>query len=141
MSSFSFSSANHTNFNQTSHNTQKSLSNRQQQYSPHHSSPPAAAAPPPLENQRRESLVKPTWQNVCPGEVPFATLEQLNKLSNGGQQSILLQQQVTSETIQNAQQNPIDQMNLVDSMRMALTCFGLITFLYHVTEISATNPK
>lgn len=33
--------------------------------------------------KRRESLVKPTWHNVCPGEVPADTLEKLNKLSNG----------------------------------------------------------
>lgn len=33
--------------------------------------------------QRRESLVKPTWHNVCPGEVPADTLEKLNKLTNG----------------------------------------------------------
>lgn len=85
MSSFSFST-NHNNFNQSSHNAQKMLPNRQQPCSPHHSPKP--------QEQRRESLVKPTWQNVCPGEVPFDTLEQLNKLSNGGQQSILLQQQV-----------------------------------------------
>lgn len=44
--------------------------------------------------QRRESIVKPTWQNVCPGEVPYDTLEKLNQLSNGEQQTILLHQQV-----------------------------------------------
>lgn len=33
--------------------------------------------------QRRESLVKPTWHNVCPGQVPADTLEKLNKMSNG----------------------------------------------------------
>lgn len=33
--------------------------------------------------KRRESLVKPTWHNVCPGEVPADTLEKLNKLTNG----------------------------------------------------------
>lgn len=42
---------------------------------------------------RRESLVKPTWQNVCPGEVPYDTLEKLNQLSNGDQQTILLHHQ------------------------------------------------
>lgn len=75
-------------------NAQKSSSSplnrqnqQQQQYSPQHS-------PQPQEHQRRESLVKPTWQNVCPGEVPFDTLEKLSSLSNGEQHSILLQQQV-----------------------------------------------
>lgn len=38
---------------------------------------------PPL--QRRESLVKPTWHNVCPGQVPHDTLEKLNKLSSNEQ--------------------------------------------------------
>lgn len=33
--------------------------------------------------QRRESLVKPTWHNVCPGQVPPDTLDKLNKMGNG----------------------------------------------------------
>lgn len=37
----------------------------------------------PALSQRRESLVKPTWHNVCPGQVPPDTLEKLNKLTNG----------------------------------------------------------
>lgn len=41
---------------------------------------------------RRESLVKPTWQNVCPGEVPHQTLDRLNQLSNGEQVTILFNQ-------------------------------------------------
>lgn len=32
--------------------------------------------------QRRESLVKPTWQNICPGQVPADTLEKLKKMGN-----------------------------------------------------------
>lgn len=40
------------------------------------------------QTQRRESIVKPTWQNVCPGEVPYDTLEKLNQLSNGQQQQV-----------------------------------------------------
>lgn len=31
---------------------------------------------------RRESLVKPTWHNVCPGQVPPDTLEKLNQLGH-----------------------------------------------------------
>lgn len=89
MSSFSFS-ANHINYHQSMQNSQNSSLNRQQQYSPQHS-------PQPQEH-RRESLVKPTWQNVCPGEVPFDTLDKLNQLSNGEQQSILHQQQVNVNT-------------------------------------------
>lgn len=34
--------------------------------------------------QRRESLVKPTWHNVAPGQVPADTLEKLKKMGNGG---------------------------------------------------------
>ncbi|XP_031638389.1 ras-related protein Rab-37 [Contarinia nasturtii] len=70
--------ANHTNCNQSTQNAQ---SYRSQPNSPQ------------LQNYRRESLVKPTWQNVCPGEVPFDTLEKLNKLCEGEKQSILMQQQ------------------------------------------------
>ena len=33
--------------------------------------------------QRRESLVKPTWHNVCPGQMSTDTLDKLNKLTNG----------------------------------------------------------
>lgn len=36
-----------------------------------------------------QSIVKPTWQNVCPGEVPHETLDRLNQLSNGEQITIL----------------------------------------------------
>lgn len=61
---------------------------------PYHSSPTnGAKGPALLQHQtsvpgspalnRRESLVKPTWHNVCPGEVPADTLEKLNKLTNG----------------------------------------------------------
>lgn len=32
--------------------------------------------------QRRESLVKPTWQNVCPGEISPSTLEKVNGIEN-----------------------------------------------------------
>lgn len=32
--------------------------------------------------QRRESLVKPTWQNICPGQVPADTLDKLKKMGN-----------------------------------------------------------
>lgn len=32
---------------------------------------------------RRESLVKPTWQNISPGQVPVATLDRLRKMSSG----------------------------------------------------------
>lgn len=34
--------------------------------------------------QRRESLVKPTWQNICPGQVSADTLEKLKKMGNSG---------------------------------------------------------
>lgn len=40
--------------------------------------------PQPEVYQRRESLVKPTWHNVCPGQVPAETLDKLNKMGNGG---------------------------------------------------------
>lgn len=40
--------------------------------------------PPPEVYQRRESLVKPTWHNVCPGQVSAETLDKLNKMGNGG---------------------------------------------------------
>lgn len=43
-----------------------------------------SSKPPPEVYQRRESLVKPTWHNVCPGQVPAETLEKLNKMGNGG---------------------------------------------------------
>lgn len=62
---------------------------RSDQYKSQQNSPSLSPQP-----QRRESLVKPTWQNVVPGEVPFETLEKLNELSNGEQNSILQQQQV-----------------------------------------------
>lgn len=35
------------------------------------------------ELQRRESLVKPTWQNISPGQVPAVTLQRLRKMSSG----------------------------------------------------------
>lgn len=38
---------------------------------------------PSPDMQRRESLVKPTWQNISPGQVPVATLERLRKMSSG----------------------------------------------------------
>lgn len=44
-----------------------------------------APAPPPNGTpslQRRESLVKPTWQNVCPGEISPSTLEKVNGIEN-----------------------------------------------------------
>lgn len=40
--------------------------------------------PAPEVYQRRESLVKPTWHNVFPGQVPADTLQKLNKMGNGG---------------------------------------------------------
>lgn len=42
---------------------------------------------------RCQSVVKPTWQNVCPGEVPHETLDRLNQLSNGEQMTILFNKQ------------------------------------------------
>lgn len=36
----------------------------------------------PEYQPRRESLVKPTWHNVCPGQVPPETLEKLNQLGH-----------------------------------------------------------
>lgn len=36
---------------------------------------------------RRESLVKPTWHNVCPGQVPPDTLEKLNQLGHSEHES------------------------------------------------------
>lgn len=92
MSSFSFS-ANHINYHQNMQNNPNTSLNRQQQYSPQHSPQPQEQR---RESIRRESLVKPTWQNVCPGEVPFDTLDKLIQLSNGEQQSILHQQQVNA---------------------------------------------
>lgn len=44
---------------------------------------PSSVPGSPVPMQRRESLVKPTWHNVCPGDVPADTFEKLNKLSNG----------------------------------------------------------
>lgn len=32
--------------------------------------------------KRRESLVKPTWQNICPGQVSADTMEKLKKMGN-----------------------------------------------------------
>lgn len=34
------------------------------------------------DSKRRESLVKPTWQNIGPGQVPVVTLERLRKMSS-----------------------------------------------------------
>lgn len=46
----------------------------------------AYAPAPPLTGtpllQRRQSLVKPTWQNVCPGEISPSTLEKVNGIEN-----------------------------------------------------------
>lgn len=36
----------------------------------------------PEYQPRRESLVKPTWCNVVPGQVPKETLEKLNQLGH-----------------------------------------------------------
>uniref|UniRef100_A0A1B0G8H3 Uncharacterized protein n=1 Tax=Glossina morsitans morsitans TaxID=37546 RepID=A0A1B0G8H3_GLOMM len=33
-------------------------------------------------SERRESLVKPTWQNIRPGEIPVKTLEKINGISS-----------------------------------------------------------
>lgn len=43
-------------------------------------------SPPPTELQRRESLVKPTWANISPGQVPSTTFDELvsNAKNNGG---------------------------------------------------------
>ncbi|CAD7081909.1 unnamed protein product [Hermetia illucens] len=41
------------------------------------------ASPQHTELQRRESLVKPTWQNVCPGQVSPKTLERVNGIEEG----------------------------------------------------------
>lgn len=44
-----------------------------------------APAPPQAGTpilQRRESLVKPTWQNVCPGEISPSTLEKVNGIES-----------------------------------------------------------
>lgn len=41
------------------------------------------SANPPEVYQRRESLVKPTWHNVAPGQVPADTLDKLKKMNNG----------------------------------------------------------
>lgn len=40
------------------------------------------SANPPEVYQRRESLVKPTWHNVAPGQVPADTLDKLKKMNN-----------------------------------------------------------
>ncbi|XP_055845217.1 ras-related protein Rab-37 isoform X2 [Episyrphus balteatus] len=59
-------------------------------YSPSHgatggTSNPSAGPSSPVtkELHRRESLVKPTWQNVCPGQVSPKTLERVNGIDNG----------------------------------------------------------
>lgn len=36
----------------------------------------------PDSHPRRESLVKPTWHTMCPGQVPPDTLEKLNQLGH-----------------------------------------------------------
>lgn len=42
-------------------------------------------SPPPAELQRRESLVKPTWANISPGQVPSTTFDELvNNAINTG---------------------------------------------------------
>lgn len=42
-------------------------------------------SPPPAELQRRESLVKPTWANISPGQVPSTTFDELvNSAKNNG---------------------------------------------------------
>lgn len=110
MSSFSFSS-NHIDYNQSLQNAQPASSHHpNRQYSPQHSPKP--------QLQRRESLVKPTWQNVCPGEVPFDTLEKLNKLSNGEQQQILQQYnqplQQYQQQLHQQQQHHYQQNNYIN---------------------------
>lgn len=79
MNNSSFSANNYINYNQSTQNAQSHRSEEDSQQ---------------LQKCRRESLVKPTWQNVCPGEVPFETLEKLNKLGEDDKQSILMQQKV-----------------------------------------------
>lgn len=39
-------------------------------------------SPPPAELQRRESLVKPTWANISPGQVPSSTFDELVSSAN-----------------------------------------------------------
>lgn len=41
-------------------------------------------SPPPVELQRRESLVKPTWASINPGQMPTSTLDELvsNTINN-----------------------------------------------------------
>lgn len=87
--SFSFS-ANHINQHQNTQNQPQQQQNRQ-------SSPQS----PQPQLQRRESLVKPTWHNVSPGQVPHDTLDKLNKLSNGEQHQILQQYTTHYETTAN----------------------------------------
>lgn len=124
MSSFSFTS-NHTDYNPSLQNAQPALSqqnqqqqnhqqpNQQQQNQQQHhhitarkqSYPsPQIQQSPQIQMQRRESLVKPTWQNVCPGEVPIDTLEKLNQLSNGEQTQILQQYNQPLQQYQRQQQ-------------------------------------
>lgn len=81
------SNSNHSIYNQSTTNNMFGNTQNSQSYQ-HQENVPQP------QKFRRESLVKPTWQNVCPGEVPFDTLEKLNKLCEGEQQSILMQQQV-----------------------------------------------
>lgn len=46
-------------------------------------------SPPPTELQRRESLVKPTWANISPGQVPSTTFDELvNNAINSGNASM-----------------------------------------------------
>lgn len=45
-------------------------------------------SPPPAELQRRESLVKPTWANISPGQVPSSAFDELVNSANNGAQDI-----------------------------------------------------
>lgn len=77
---------------------------------------------PPILNsdvlQRRESLVKPTWQNVVPGQVPSSTLQNINGYGNGYQQVHISSNKQTKQQPAIPMQQ-VHQQNLVDNMVIA----------------------
>lgn len=86
--------------------------------------------------QRRESLVKPTWHNVCPGQVPADTLEKLKKMGNGGHDNYLVTGNNNNQALigvggvgPQQQQRPEDTFDLFGKVFQ-----NTLTFLFFLIE-------
>lgn len=91
------------------------------------------------QQQRRESLVKPTWHNVIPGQVPPATLEKLNKLGseddNLTSNNDILNSSTSGKLTSGISNNQINTNKLVGNQRRQVELFDIfgkviLMFLY-----------